>query len=88
MSKDETDVFKKKVRTIKEVPMTFDWIREYTQAWEEYLKEAKKRKVDMDNVQELKNLIENGQCYQVNSRRKAEVVAFQLSLKRPFLYYE
>lgn len=76
LSKDETDVFKKKKRTIERVPMTdMNWIAEYTTAWEDYLVNAKKRKVNMENVTELKSLIENGQCYQVNSRWKAKKVA-------------
>jgi len=75
MLKGETDVFKKKVRTVKYVQMGARWLAEYVRAWENYLVEAKKRKVDMENVKELKNLIENGQCYQVNSRWKAKSVA-------------
>lgn len=75
MSKNETDVFKKKVRTIERVHMSLPWIAEYTQAWQTYLASAKKRNVDMDNVADLRNLIENGQVYQVNSRWKARQVA-------------
>ena len=75
MTKDETDIFKKKVRTIETVPMSTEWYQEYMGAWQEYLKSAKKRDVDMDNVKEMKKLIENGQCYQVNSRWKASRIA-------------
>lgn len=75
LSKTGTNVFKKKVRTIERVPMTVSWVAEYVQAWETYLEDASKRDVDMDNVTELRNLIENGQCYQVNSRWKALRVA-------------
>lgn len=74
LSKNETGVFKKKVRRIEFVPMTLVWLNEYQKAWQEYLVEAKKRDVDMENVTQLRNLIENGQCYQVNSRWKAKKV--------------
>lgn len=75
MNKSETDVFKKKTRSIEWVDMTMPWIAEYTQAWNRYYEEAKTRDVDLDNVNELRNLIENGQMYQVNSKWKAERVA-------------
>lgn len=75
LSKAETDVFKKKTRTMVKVEMTIEWLAEYTQAWNTYLIDAKKRKVDLDNVTELRSLIENGQCYQINSRWKAKRVA-------------
>jgi len=74
MQKSETGLFKKKQRTIKAVPMGMDWLIEYTSAWDEYLKKAEKRSVNMDNVIELRNLIENGQMYQVNSKWKAKQV--------------
>lgn len=74
MQKGETNVFKHKERKIEWVDMTLPWIAEYTQAWETYLKDAKKRKVDMDNVQELRKIIENGQMYQINSRWKVKSV--------------
>lgn len=75
MSKEETKVFKNKTRKMKFVEMDFEWVAEYSRAWDEYLQVAKERKVNMENVVELRNLIENGQCYQVNSRRKAKIVA-------------
>lgn len=75
MQKGETNVFKKKIRTMEWVDMSLPWVAEYTQAWDTYLKDARKRKVDMDNVQELRKIIENGQMYQINSRWKAKKVA-------------
>lgn len=76
MNKSEAGgVFKNKVRTTKEVEMSFAWLIEYNQAWSSYLEKAKKRDVNLENIKELKNLIENGQCYQVNSKWKAEIVA-------------
>lgn len=75
MTKEETGVFnKKKSREVIEVTMTLDWLVEYNQAWEKYLIEANLRDVDMENVKELQGLIENGQCYQVNSKRKVKYV--------------
>jgi SNF2 family DNA or RNA helicase len=74
MQKGDTDVFKKRVRTVKIVPMGMEWLSEYLHAWQMYLIDAKKRDVNMDNVKELRNLIENGQCYQINSRWKAKQV--------------
>lgn len=71
MLKGEAGIFKKKVRTIKRVSMSLPWIAEYTQAWDKYYEEAKTRDVDLDNVNELRRLIENGQMYQVNSKWKA-----------------
>lgn len=73
--KEDTNVFKHRPnRAVVEVPMTLPWLAEYKNAWKEYLIKANERDVDMENVTELRNLIENGQVYQVNSRRKAEVV--------------
>jgi len=73
--KEDTGVFNRKVdRRIVQVPMTLPWLVDYRSAWEEYLIQARKRDVNMDNVAELRNLIENGQVYQVNSRWKAERV--------------
>lgn len=77
--KMQTDVFKKKVRIIENVPMTLPWLVEYKNAWDEYIVKARKRDVDMDNVMELRNLIENGQVYQVNSRWKARKVAHDIA---------
>jgi len=74
MLKGDTDVFKKKTRTLRRVPMGMQWLAEYTQAWDKYYDEAKTRNVDLKNARELQNLIENGQCYQVNSRWKAKQV--------------
>lgn len=75
MNKDETGVFKKKTRRIEWVDMSMEWLYEYGQAWNDYFATAKTREVDLDNITELRNLIENGQCYQVNSRWKAGIVA-------------
>ncbi len=75
LSKTETDVFKKKVRRVEKVEMSVLWLAEYMNAWNEYLKDARVRNVDMDNISELRNLIENGQCYQVNSRWKVKRIA-------------
>lgn len=73
--KEDTDIFKNRPdRDIIQVPMSLPWLAEYRSAWEDYLIKARKRDVDMDNVMELRNLIENGQVYQVNSRWKAERV--------------
>lgn len=70
--KEDTTIFKHRPeRGIIEVPMTLPWLAEYQNAWNEYLVKANERDVDMDNVMELRNLIENGQVYQVNSRWKA-----------------
>ena len=71
--KEDTGIFNRNMdRRIVQVPMTLPWLVEYRNAWEEYLIQARKRDVDMDNVAELRNLIENGQVYQVNSRWKAQ----------------
>ena len=75
MEKSETGIFKNKTRQFKLVPMSPGWLIEYTRAWSDYLKIASKRSVDMENVMDLRKLIENGQCYQVNSKRKAKIVA-------------
>lgn len=76
-SKEETKIFKKKTRRVEYVNMSMEWLAEYMQAWEDYKREAGKRLTEkqMKNVKELRNLIENGQCYQVNSRWKAKRVA-------------
>lgn len=78
--KGETGVFKKKVRAVERVPMTLPWLGEYTQAWDRYYEQAKKRDVDLDNVNELRGLIENGQMYQVNSRWKADRVVKDIAV--------
>jgi len=75
MSKSETDIFKKKIRSIEWIDMNMEWLGEYTQAWNKYFEEAQKRDVDLDNIRELRGLIENGQMYQVNSKWKAKRVA-------------
>lgn len=80
--KNETNVFKKKTRAVKKIPMCKEWIEEYEKAWAEYLervKEFNRKAVRSDmksikNITELKNLIENGQVYQTNSRWKAQEV--------------
>lgn len=73
--KEDTTVFKHRPdRGIVVVPMTLPWLVEYQNAFDEYLIKARKRDVNMDNVMELRNLIENGQVYQVNSRWKANRV--------------
>lgn len=73
--KEDTDIFKNRPdRGIIQVPMTLPWLVEYRNAFDDYLVKARKRDVDMDNVMELRNLIESGQIYQVNSRWKAERV--------------
>jgi hypothetical protein len=69
--KADTGIFKNKIRTVEQIPMSMEWLAEYGRAWDAYLEEAAKRDVDMNNVRELQALIENGQCYQVNSRWKA-----------------
>lgn len=73
--KEATGIFKKKTRKIEWVDMTFEWIAEYRTAWTSYLVSARKRQVDLENVSDLRNLIENGQCYQINSKWKAQQVA-------------
>lgn len=70
--KQDTDVFKKKNRRIEWLEKSLPWITEYERAWDEYLVSAKKRKMNITNVTELRRLIENGQVYQVNSRWKAK----------------
>lgn len=77
MLKSETDVFKKKTRRIEFVPMSMQWLAEYVKAWDEYFEEQKttRSKIELDNITELKKLIENGKMYQVNSRWKAKKVA-------------
>lgn len=77
--KDESSIFKKKVRSIERVPMSLPWLAEYQAAWEEYLVKAEKREVNMENVLELQKLIENGQLYQVNSKWKVRRVAQDIS---------
>lgn len=72
--KEDSTVFHKKVRRIKRVPMSMEWIAEYRSAWEDYLKDASAREVDMNNIVDLQRLIENGQCYQVNSKHKTPLV--------------
>lgn len=72
--KADSGVFKRKMRVVNRVPMSMPWLAEYKKAWDDYLEKAQKRDVDMDNVLELRNLIENGQTYQVNSRWKARKV--------------
>lgn len=72
--KKETGIFKEKIRRVEQVPMSMEWLAEYSKAWDTYLEEAGKRDVDMDNVMELQRLIENGQLYQVNSRWKSRRV--------------
>ena len=73
--KEDTTIFKHRPdRGVVLVPMTLPWLVEYKDAWDEYLVKARKRDVNMDNVMELRNLIENGQVYQVNSRWKADRV--------------
>jgi hypothetical protein len=81
-SKEGSGLFKKKVRTVSYVPMGMEWLAEYTRAWDEYLVEAGKRDVDMDNVMELQRLIENGQLYQVNSKWKAREAVSDIALGR------
>ena len=74
--KGETDVFKTKTRTMEKVDMTLPWIAEYTQAWNDYFSEqGSKTKKELDNIKELRSLIENGKMYQVNSKWKAKRVA-------------
>jgi len=75
LSKGETDVFKHKTRTVENVPMSLPWLGEYTQAWNDYYDEAKTRSVNLDNINELRSLIENGQMYQVNCRWLAKRMA-------------
>jgi hypothetical protein len=81
--KEDTSVFKSRPnRQIIRVPMSVDWLIEYKNAWDVYLEEAGKREVNLDNVMELQRLIENGQCYQVNSRWKAKVVVEDIKNKK------
>jgi SNF2 family DNA or RNA helicase len=76
MLKGDTDVFKNKLRTMEKVAMTLPWLAEYTKAWDDYFEQQGNRsKKDLDNIKELRNLIENGKMYQVNSRWKAKRVA-------------
>ncbi len=77
--KNETGIFKEKVRKIENVPMTLPWLVEYKNAWDEYLVKARKREVNMENVMELQRLIENGQVYQVNSQWKAKKVVSDIA---------
>ena len=79
MQKGQTDVFKKKTRTTENVPMTLEWLAEYTQAWDEYFATQQKTrsKKTIENITELRNLIENGKMYQVNSKWKARTVAMR-----------
>lgn len=69
--KADTDVFKKKERRVEWVEKDAMWQLEYKEAWDRYLVDARKQKMNMTNVNELRKLIENGQVYQVNSRHKA-----------------
>lgn len=69
--KGDTDVFKKKDRSIRWVEKSAAWIEEYDNAWDLYMESAEKRKLNLENITELRGLIENGQVYQVNSRWKA-----------------
>lgn len=79
--KGETDVFKKKVRTVKRIKKNPQWEAEYKKAWDDYLEKVKEHNKkatrardtkSIKNITELKRLIENGQVYQVNSRWKAK----------------
>lgn len=80
--KGDTGVFKNKVRGVVRVEMCDQWKREYDKAWDDYLIAVKKHNLtaedrehkSISNITELKNLIENGQVYQVNSRWKAKRV--------------
>jgi SNF2 family DNA or RNA helicase len=82
LRKEEAGVFKKKNRRVKQIPMTVPWLIEYQQAWDEYMATLNVREFDTEkkkatflkNVKQLKNLIENGKVYQVNSKWKARQV--------------
>lgn len=82
VQKETLGMFRHKSRFVRNVPMSVEWVAEYMNAWNEYLKDARKRKVDMDNVAELQKLIENGQCYQVNSKYKAIHVVEEIRAKK------
>ena len=77
MKKGETDVFKKRNRKVEYVQMTLPWLSEYTQAWDNYFLEQEKtrNRYQLQNIAELRNVIENGKVYQVNSKWKAAQVA-------------
>lgn len=79
-SKQGSKIFKTKTRRMEKLPMSLEWLSEYTQAWDKYLEDAGKRDVDMDNVLELQRLIENGQLYQVNSKWKARRAVADIAL--------
>jgi len=68
---DTGGIFKKKTRRIEWVEKSPEWQHEYATAWDQYLVTAAERKLNLDNITELRNLIENGQVYQVNSKWKA-----------------
>ena len=89
VKKENTGLFKKKIRVIKKVPVNDEWAKESALAWEEYFEELKKDEKNwqvkysrfkreyvskIDNVQELRQLIEKGKMYQVNSRWKIKEV--------------
>lgn len=89
--KGDTNVFKKKERRVEWVEKNAIWELEYQRAWETYLVEAKKRKMNMETVAELRKLIENGKVYQVNSRYKAiqavdDIVAGKYGDKRVIIF--
>lgn len=84
--KGETTAFRKKERLIEYVDVNEVWRREYDSAWDDYLGRValnnvmggqKKRRIQ--NIMELKKLIENGQVYQVNSRWKARQVVHDIA---------
>ena len=80
MQKGQTDVFKKKTRSTVMVPMSLEWLSEYTNAWDEYYDAFDpKRQEALDETMEdyagLRRIIENGKMYQVNSHWKAKRVA-------------
>lgn len=82
--KKDASVFKNKTRTVARIPMSVQWLAEYRRAFDEYLEKAKKRAVNLDNVKELQALIENGQCYQVNSRWKVNEVIEDIVVQRKY----
>ena len=77
---DTKGIFKKKNRRVVYVQMELEWLAEYQKAWDDYIgtlrgkfgqlteKQFKKK---MENISELKKLIENSRIAQVNSRWKA-----------------
>lgn len=84
--KEDTGIFKKKVRETHAVPMSKAWREEYDAAWDDYIAKVQEhnKRADPDkiksihNIKELQHVIENGQVLQVNSKWKARAIVRDL----------